>query len=131
MMANFPVPGAKTNYTTQEVHQHVSDSLRPHGLEPCRILSSWDSPGRNSGVGCHSLLQGSFPTQGSNPRLLHLWQWQADPLPSQLPESARSRKLKPFCFLENREHGGGFIPRRFPTGPMWLPSPLFFNTAQS
>ena len=29
----------------------------------------WDSPGQNTGVGCHSLLQGSFPTQGLNPAL--------------------------------------------------------------
>ena len=35
------------------------------------------SPGKNTGVGCHSLLQGIFPTQGLNPRLLRLllWQW--------------------------------------------------------
>ena len=31
----------------------------------------WDSPGKNTGVGCHFLLQGIFPTQGSNPGLLH------------------------------------------------------------
>ena len=31
----------------------------------------WDSPGKNTGVGCHFLLQGIFPTQGSNPDLLH------------------------------------------------------------
>ena len=30
-----------------------------------------DSPGKNTGVGCHALLQGIFPTQGSNPGLLH------------------------------------------------------------
>jgi len=30
-----------------------------------------DSPGKNIGVGCHALLQGIFPTQGSNPGLLH------------------------------------------------------------
>ena len=30
-----------------------------------------DSPGKNTGVGCHDLLQGIFPTQGSNPSLLH------------------------------------------------------------
>ena len=35
-----------------------------------------DSPGKNTGVGCHTLLQGIFPTQGSNPRLLHLLHWQ-------------------------------------------------------
>ena len=42
----------------------------------------WNSPGKNAGVGCHSLLQEIFPTQGSNPSLLH---WQVDPLPSELP----------------------------------------------
>ena len=31
----------------------------------------WNSPGKNTGVGCHSLLQGIFLTQGLNPRLLH------------------------------------------------------------
>ena len=33
-----------------------------------------DSPGKNTGVGCHALLQGIFPTQGSNPGLLHCGQ---------------------------------------------------------
>ena len=33
-----------------------------------------DSPGKNTAVGCHALLQGIFPTQGSNPGLLH-WRW--------------------------------------------------------
>ena len=32
----------------------------------------WDFPGKNTGVGCHSLLQGIFPTQGSNLGLLHV-----------------------------------------------------------
>ena len=45
--------------------------LRPHGLQPTRLLCPWDSPGKNTGVGCHALLQGIFPTQGSNPRALH------------------------------------------------------------
>ena len=49
----------------------LSDSLRPHGLQPARLLCPWDSPGKHTGVGCHSLLQGIFPTQGSNPGLLH------------------------------------------------------------
>ena len=44
----------------------VSDSLRPHGL-----YSSWNSPGQNTGVGSLSLLQGIFPTQGSNLGPLH------------------------------------------------------------
>ena len=48
----------------------VSDSLQPHGLEPAKLLCPWDSPGKNTGVGCHALLQGIFPTQGSNLHLL-------------------------------------------------------------
>ena len=44
----------------------MSDSLRPHGLQ-----SPWNSPGQNTGVGGLSLLQGIFPTQASNPGLLH------------------------------------------------------------
>ena len=49
----------------------VSDSLRSHGLYPTRLLCPWNSPGKNTGVVCCSLLQGIFPTQGSNPGLLH------------------------------------------------------------
>ena len=37
-----------------------------------RLLLPWDSAGKNTEVGCHALLQGIFPTQGSNPRLLWL-----------------------------------------------------------
>ena len=44
----------------------VSDSLRPHGLEPTRFYHPWDFPGKNTGVGCHFLLQEIFPTQGLN-----------------------------------------------------------------
>ena len=39
--------------------------------QPARLLGPWGFLGRNTGVGCHSLLQGIFPTQGSNPGLLH------------------------------------------------------------
>ena len=42
----------------------MSDSLPPRGLQPTRLLCLWDSPGKNTGVGCHFLLQGIFPTQG-------------------------------------------------------------------
>ena len=52
-------------------HSVISNSLRPHGLEPSRLFCLWDSPGKNTGVGCHVLLQGIFPTQGSNPGLLY------------------------------------------------------------
>ena len=52
----------------------MSDSLPLHGLSP------WNSPGQNTGVGSLSLLQGIFPTQGSNPGLPT---WQADSLPAE------------------------------------------------
>ena len=53
--------------------------LQPPGLKPTRLLCPWDFPGKNTGVGCHFLLQGMIIlTQGSNPHLLH---WQAESLP--------------------------------------------------
>ena len=42
------------------------------------LLCPWDISGKNTGVGCHFLFQGIFPTQGSNP---HLLRWQAGSLP--------------------------------------------------
>ena len=59
---------------SQEV---VSDSLRPHRLEPTSLLCSY-FPGKNTAVGSHFRLQGIFLTQGSN---LHLLYWQVDSLP--------------------------------------------------
>ena len=56
----------------------VPDSWQPHGLWLTRLLCPWDSPGKNTGMGCHALLQGILPTQGLNPRLLFLLHWQAD-----------------------------------------------------
>ena len=44
----------------------MSNSLQPRGL-----FSPWNSPGHNTGMGSHYLLQGTFPTQGSNPGLPH------------------------------------------------------------
>ena len=49
----------------------LSDSLQPRGLQPARSPCPWNPPGKNTGVGCHFLLQGMFLTQGSNPGLLH------------------------------------------------------------
>ena len=43
----------------------VSDSSPPHVVKPARLLCPWDFPGKFIGVGCHFLLQGIFPTQGS------------------------------------------------------------------
>ena len=54
---------------------------------PSRLLCPWNSPGKNTGVGYHFLLQRIFPTQRSNLRLLCLLHWQADSL-------KRLRKVK-------------------------------------
>ena len=48
----------------------MSNSLKPYGLWATKILCPWDSPGKNTGVSCHSLLQRIFPTQGLKLRLL-------------------------------------------------------------
>ena len=55
-----------TRYVKSESHSVVSDSLQPH-----RLYSPWNFPGQNPGVGSLSLLQGIFPTQGSNLGLPH------------------------------------------------------------
>ena len=48
---------------------------------PTRLLCPWDSPGKNTGVDCHALLQEILLILGSNPCLLHLLPWQAGSLP--------------------------------------------------
>ena len=58
----------------------LSDSLQPYGPQPARLLCPWDSPDKHTEVGCHTLLEGIFLTQGSNPDLLHLLHWQAGSL---------------------------------------------------
>ena len=45
-------------------HSVMLDSLQFHGLWFTRNLCPWDFPGKNTGVGCHFLLQGIFRTQG-------------------------------------------------------------------
>ena len=73
-----------------ESHLVLSESL-----QPCELYSPWNSPGQNTGVGSLSLLQGIFPTQGSNPDLPHCRQfftswatreaqeyWSGQPIPS-------------------------------------------------
>ena len=68
----------------------MTNSLETYGLQPARVFCPWDSSGKNTGVGCHAFLQGIFPTQGSNPHLLHLLHWQAGSLP---PTPAGKRPL--------------------------------------
>ena len=50
-------------------------------VQPARFLSPQNSLGRNTGVDCHFLLQGIFPTQWSNPHLLwDCWSWSSNTL---------------------------------------------------
>ena len=67
----------------------MSNSLRPHGL-----YSPWNSPGKNTGVGSLSLLQGIVPTQGLNPGLLHC-------IPHQLSHKGSCPSAVPGCNLKN------------------------------
>jgi hypothetical protein len=53
----------------------------PMDCVACRILYPWDSPGKNTGVVCQALLQGSFWIQGLNPSVFHLLHWRIRSLP--------------------------------------------------
>ena len=69
----------------------------PNSLWPCRLyltklLCPWDSPGKNTEVGWHTLLQEIFPTQGLNlPLLCHL-HWQSCSFPQALPGKSHTYK---------------------------------------
>ena len=63
---NWAIREAQLNICVCVSCSFVPDSLQPHGLQSTRVLCPWDFPGKDTGVGCHFLLQGIFPTQGSN-----------------------------------------------------------------
>ena len=69
------------SYACMSAKSFQSDSLRPFGAHLTRLLCPWGSPGKNTGVGCHALLQVSFSTLGSKPYLLCLLHWQESSLP--------------------------------------------------
>ena len=71
-----PIPSVTCSVTL------ASDSLRPHGLQQARFLHPWNSPGKNTEMGFHSLLQGIFSNQGIEPGPPAL---QADILSSEPP----------------------------------------------
>ena len=84
------------------------------GLTLCDLWTATchgDSPGKNTGVGCHAFLQGIFPTQGSNLCLLCLLHWQVGSLPL-VPPGKYSQ-----CSLASSQLGGlrefGFPARWF------------------
>ena len=63
-----------TNWCCCLVFKLCLTLLRPHRLQPTRLLCPWDFPGKNTGLGCHFLFQGIFPTQGLNSHFL-LCRW--------------------------------------------------------
>ena len=70
-----PKPGSNPRYLSLDSLlllsscQVVSDSLWPRGLQPIWLRCPWDFPGKNTGVGCHFLLQGSPPNSLTSPAL--------------------------------------------------------------
>ena len=64
----------------------MSDSVRPHGLQPTRLLRPWDSPGKNTGVGCHVLLQ--CMEVKSESEVAQLCPTLSDPMDCSLPGSS-------------------------------------------
>ena len=62
-------------------HSVILDSLQPHGVYPAILHYPWNFPDKNTGMGCHFLLQANFLIQGSKPCLLCILLWQADSLP--------------------------------------------------
>ena len=65
-----------------------------------RLLGPWDSPGKDTGLSCHALLQGIFPTQGQNPGL----PLQMDSLPSEPPRKPKNTAVGSLSLLQ------GIIP---------------------
>ena len=65
-----------------------------HWTAPTRLLCPWDSPGKNTGVGCYALLQGISLTQKLNLHLLRFLHWQAGSLPPPRHIPCENRKLK-------------------------------------
>ena len=64
----------------------MSDSVQPHRRQPTRLLSPWDSPGKNTGVGCHFLLQ--FMKEKSESEVIQSCPTLRDPMDCSLPGSS-------------------------------------------
>ena len=78
---------------------------------PSRLLCPWDSPGKNTRLGCHSLLQGIFPTQGSNRGLL-LCRWILYHL---------SHQGSPLCAEEEETYSSFCCCWPLPATSSWVP----------
>ena len=79
MTSAFPTSHTRSWDPLTGASDWLAVRVRVKSLQVCltlgdsaRFLNLWDSPDGNTGVGCRALLQGIFPTQGSNPHLLQL-----------------------------------------------------------
>ena len=98
----------------------MSDSLRPHGLQPIRLLCPWDFPDKSAGVDCHFLLQGIFLTQESKLGL-------PIALPSEPPMSSKFRSMSLHLRITPFNHFINFempciLASKIPGFLNWLPS---------
>ena len=75
---------------------HVSDSVRPHRRQPTRLPRPWDSPGKNTGVGCHFLLQ--CMKVKSEREVAQSYPTLSDPMDCSLPGSSIYGTLQAFLF---------------------------------
>ena len=130
----------------------MSDSCQAFGLKTARLFCLWDFLGENTGVGCHFLLQGIFPTQGLNPSLLcflHCWQilyplryWGSpsvqfssvaqscptlcNPMDCSTPGLHVHHQLPEFTQMHVHRVGDAIQPSH----PLLSPSPPIFNLSQ-
>ena len=78
------------------------------------LLCPWDSPGKNTGVGCHSLLQGILLTQGLNPGLLHcrqiVYHLSHQGIPILLPNNIQSLVSQNHKYLFHIHESAGWQP---------------------
>ena len=108
-----------------------------HGYQHTRLLCLWDSPGKNTRVGSHSILQRIFLTQGSKPRHFHLLHCQAGSLPL-VPHGKPHKRLHPLTSFNvrhdhvtcsdqwNTSRRDVSYPNGSRQGPVWSPlHPLY------
>ena len=93
--------------------------------KPTRLLCPWDFPGKNTGVGSHSLLQGIFPTQESNLGLPH---WQVDSLLSEPPGKPHLPRdiLSVFSIIREEVNTPPLFLRLLRNRPTWE-VPVYFQ----
>ena len=101
------------------------DSVRSYGLQPARLLCPWDSLGKNPGVGNHSLLWGTFLTQGSNAHVLHCGQILYNWATWEAPKHA-TLKATGLTHGRARRHG----KQRPPSQRAWTKSLMLWDPVQ-